>query len=231
MSDVEKIGGIAAFVNAAASAITLVVAFGLMGLPTLTDRRKLVELAINNPTPLIIQDALKLVSAAIAVVLITALFNRLKSDAPKPMRVAAATSYLAVLCLVINAGLSFFSVSQVANNELMTSNRANHLIGVIGLLGIAVTFLNGVWYILISWSALKLNRLPKPLSYLGLGMGLLSLLPPLGILVLLFSVVWSLWLGQVLLKSEGASCGRHKSNHCAIVLQTRWNLYSLNKYT
>jgi hypothetical protein len=87
----------------------------------------------------------------------------------------------------------------------MTSNRDNHLIGVIGLLGIAVIFLNGVWYILISWSALKYNRLPKPLSYLGLGMGLLSLLPPLGILVLLFGVVWSLWLGQVLLKSEGAS--------------------------
>jgi len=204
MSNVQTIGGVAAFINAVVSGATLVVAFGLIGLSALIDSRKLVELAISNPTPLIIQDVLKLVSAAIAVVLITALFNRLKSDAPKLMRVAAAFGSLAVLCLVINAGLSFFSVSQAANYALMTSDTSNQLIGMISLLGIAVIFLNGVWYLLISWSALKHHRLPKPLSYLGLGMGLLSLLPPLGILVLLFSVAWSLWLGQVLLKSEGA---------------------------
>jgi hypothetical protein len=155
MSIVQKIGGVAAFINAAVSVATLVVAFGLIGLPALTDRHKLVELAISDPTPLIIQDVLKFVLAAIAIVLISAVFNRLNSDAPKLMGVATVCGSLAVLCLVINAGLSFFLVSQATNYALVSSDTSNQLHGVIGLLGLAVIFLNGVWYLLISWSALK----------------------------------------------------------------------------
>ncbi len=198
VSNIQKIGGVAAFINAAVSVATLIVAFGLIGLPALTDNSRLAELAINNPTPLIIQDVLKFVAAAVAIVLIAALHNRLQSDAPRLMRVAARFGSLAVLCLVVNASLSIFSVSQAASFAQMTSDTGQQLTGIIGLLGLSVIFLNGIWYLLISWAALRYNRLPKSLSYLGLGMGLLSLVPLLGILVLLLSIPWSLWLGQVL---------------------------------
>lgn len=204
MSNFQKIGGIAAYINAGVSVAILVVAFGLIGFAALTDNSKLVELAISNPTPLFIQDTLKLLSAIITVVLIIALFNILKIHAPKIMSVATVIGSLSVLCLVINAGLSFFLVSQANNDTLISAESSNQLNGIIALLGMAVIFLNGIWYLLISRSALRHNQFPKPLNYLGTGMGLLSLLPPLGILVLVLNVVWSLWLGQVLLKSKDA---------------------------
>jgi hypothetical protein len=204
MSNFQKIGGVAAFINAALSIATLVVAFGLIGFEALTDNRKLAELAINNPTPLFIQDTLKLLSAIIMIMLIIALFNLLKIYTPKLINTATVIGSLAVLCLVINAGLSFFLVSQATNYALISAEISNRLNGIIGLLGMAVIFLNGIWYFLISRSALKHNQFPKPLNNLGIGIGILSLLPPLGILVLLFSIVWSLWSGQVLLK-DGCS--------------------------
>jgi hypothetical protein len=59
---------------------TLVVAIALIGPSALADPSKLVDLAIHNPAPLIIQDGLKFVSAAIASVLILALASRLRRD-------------------------------------------------------------------------------------------------------------------------------------------------------
>lgn len=199
MSNIYKIGGIAAFINAVIAIASLSVALGLIGPAALTDSTKLVELAIHNPAPLVIQDLLKFVSAIVAVVLIAVLFSWLRNDAPKRMLFAIVFGVLAVLCLVSNASLSLFATSQAAQLTSITGYQVN---GMIGLLGMATLFLNGIWYLLVSSSALHSNRLPKPLSYLGLGMGILSLLPPLGILVLLLSVVWSVWLGQVLLKGE-----------------------------
>lgn len=202
MSNSRKLGGIASFANAAVAVASLIVAFSFIGLDALTDNRKLTELAISNPTPLFIQDMLKLLSAIVAIILIIALFNLLKIHTPKLMVIATAIGSLAVICLVINTGLSVFLVSKVAGHAPISAESINRLNGTIALLGMAVIFLNGIWYLLISRSALMDNLFPKPLNYLGMGMGLLSLLPPLGILVLLLSIIWSLWLGQILIKDK-----------------------------
>lgn len=61
---------------------------------------------------------------------------------------------------------------------------------------------DGLWYFLFSYSVLKSNQLPKLLIYLGFAMGILSLVHQLEIFVLVLSVVWSVWLGQLLLKNS-----------------------------
>lgn len=190
----QKIGGLAAFANALIGAGALVVAIGLIGPAALADPGKLADLAIHNPAPLIIQDALKLASAVTACVLIAALFNRLRTGFPAVMVIASSFGLLSVLCLLANAGLSLFVLSQTARGMAAGAQ----LQGLIGLLGMAVIVANGVWYLLVGWAALKAGRLPRPLCYLGVGMGGLSLLPPLGIVVLLLSLAWSVWLGLVL---------------------------------
>lgn len=202
MSNSRKVGGIAAFVNAVVAVASLIVAFGFIGLEALTDNGKLMELAISNPSPLFIQDMLKFLSAIVAIVLIIVLFNLLKIHASKLAVIATVMGSLAVVCLVVNAGLSAFLVSKTASHTPMSAESINRLNGTIALLGMAVIFFNGIWYLLISRSALRQNLFPKPLNYLGMGMGLLSLLPPLGILVLLLSIIWSFWLGQVLTKEQ-----------------------------
>jgi hypothetical protein len=204
VSSVLKVGGIAAYLNAAVASATLTVALGLVGPSALADRQKLVELAITRPAPLIIQDILKFMAAVIAVAMIAGLFRRLRGGAPTQMRVAAMFGLLAALCLVLNATLSLFAIWQAGNAALMSSPVGARLPGIIGVSGLAVILLGGVWYLLVNWAALKQKQFPRRLSYLGLSMGALSLIPVLGIMVLLCSIPWSVGVGRVLLRGARA---------------------------
>jgi hypothetical protein len=204
MPHLQKLGGIAAFINVFVAIATLAVAILLIGFSAIADQNKLVELAIHNPLPLLIQDGLKFVSAAISIILILALANYLRRDASALLSVATGFGFFSVLCLVSNAILSLYAISQAATYDQATLF-GNQLNITIGILAVAAICLDGLWLLLVSWTALKNQRLPKLLCYLGLGMGVLSLVPPLGIIVLLLSMVWSVWVGQVLLKQEPES--------------------------
>jgi hypothetical protein len=164
----------------------------------------LVDLAIHNPVPLLIQDGLKFVSAVISSVLILALANYLRRDVSVLLSVATGFGFLSVLCLVGNATLSLYGISQASTSDPAALS-GNHFSSMIGILAVAAISLDGLWFLLVSWTARKSEQLPSLLCYLGLGIGILSLVPPLGIIVLLLSMVWSVWMGQVLLKEEPAS--------------------------
>ncbi|MBX7234439.1 MAG: hypothetical protein K1X65_08645 [Caldilineales bacterium] len=188
------LGVYAAFVQAFAAAASLVTAVALIGLAALSDPARLAALAVHNPLPLLLQDSLKFVSAAASIVVIVALFRRLRSAAPTAAGVAAACGLLAVTLLLANAALSLAAVTQ-ARAGLAVDAR---LSGLVGLLGMAAIAVNGLWYLLVSWTARTAARLPLALCWLGLALGVLSLVPFLALLVLVLSVVWSLWLGLAL---------------------------------
>ncbi|WKZ49524.1 MAG: DUF4386 family protein [Anaerolineales bacterium] len=218
----QQIGGTAALINVAVTTVTLIVALGFIGAAALADPNKLMELAVRNPIPLIVQDALKVVSAGIAVVLILVFHSRLQNDFPRLIQTASCFGFLSVICLLINAGLSLALVTQAVNvpqeqtglnslPSMLLDRRGTadlavqgSLNGLINLLGMAVILVNGLWYLLISWASLKTNRLPRWINYLGLAMGGLSLLPPLGIFVLVLGIPWSFGLGRALLNKEMA---------------------------
>jgi hypothetical protein len=203
--DIQKLAGIAAFINATVAVTTLMVAIFAIGLPALADPNKLADLAIHNPGPLLVQDFLKLVSAAISGVLILAFWKRLRYHTPKSILVATVFGFCSVICLLANAALSLEAIFQVASATGETLDAGDRLNSLIGLLAIATIMFDGCWFLLVSLAALKSDRLPKSLSYLGLGMGALGLVPPLGIVVLFLSVIWSVWLGQLLWQEGQAS--------------------------
>lgn len=216
--NIQQIGGTAAFMNAAAIMATLIVAFGFIGPAVISDPNKFMGLAIHNPAPLIAQDVLKLASSGLAIILVLALHNRLRDDFPKLMRTAIWFGFISVLCLLINAGLSLLMLAQTINifqEKTWLSNIVHMMFqqqkmtvfvlqgflnGLINALGMAVIVINGVWYLLVSWAALKANSLPRWVNYFGMTMGGLSFLPPLGILVLFLGILWSFGLGRALLK-------------------------------
>jgi Domain of unknown function (DUF4386) len=198
VTNIQKLGSVAAFINAIVSIATLLVAIFLIGLSALADASKFVDLAINNPTPLIIQDLLKFVSAASGCVLILALSQCLYSDTPKLILFANIFGSFSLLCLVTNGVLSIYTISQASLYAKEIYSLGGQLNAIIGLLAVTLIVFNGLWLLLVSWSALKSNRLPKFFCYLGLGMGFLSLIPQLGIFVLILSVIWSVWLGRLL---------------------------------
>ena len=204
MANLRAFGPLATFVYAAAAAMTLCVALVWIGPAALADRQKLVELAIFRPMPLIVQDVLKFILAIATVGMIAALFQRLRGRAPRLMRVAATSGLLSVLCLVLNASLSFLALWHATDPSAMSGEARLRLAAIIGVLGLGVIVLSGVWYLLVNWSALKQNRLRRGLCYLGLMIGVLSLIPVLGLLALSISIVWSVGLGRELLKDKGA---------------------------
>jgi hypothetical protein len=66
----------------------------------------------------------------------------------------------------------------------------------------------GTWMLLVSWAALRGGGLPKTLNYLGVVVGvagLLTLVPSLEMMALVFGfgqIVWFIWLGIVMLRSN-----------------------------
>lgn len=191
-------GAYAAFVQAFAAAAALFTAVGLIGLAALGDPARLATLAVHNPLPLLLQDGLKFVSAAASVALIVVMFRQLRPTAPRASTVAAICGLLAVALLLVNVLFSLAAVTQ-AMRGLAVDARLN---GLIGLLGMAAIAINGVWYLLVSWTARRAQWLPVGLCGLGLALGVVSLVPFLGLLTLVLSVAWSLWLGVALWQAQ-----------------------------
>ena len=70
-------------------------------------------------------------------------------------------------------------------------------------------FLGCLWVLLISWAAMRAGGLPKALNYLGMVLGVAGListaapvLKDLGVAFGLGIIVWWIWLGIVLLRSN-----------------------------
>jgi nicotinamide riboside transporter PnuC len=202
MIHIQKLGGIAACANGIVGMATVVtVVFGI-GISTIADPNQLVNLAIHTPAPLLIEDGLKFVSAGISSVLIVALASYLRRDTSALLSAATGFGLLSVLCLLANATLSVYAIFQATgNNNAIALDSFNRMIGI---LAIATISLEGLWFLLISWTALQQQQLPRTLCYLGFGIGVLSLVPPLGLVGLVLGMVWSGWIGQVLLTHQPA---------------------------
>ncbi len=192
----EKLGGIAAFVSAGAAGASLFVALVLIGMDALSDPQRLAELARVNPLPLLLQDALKILTAAAAFILVMVFRKTLRERAPTMARAAVVLGLLAIGLLLANALLSIFAVAQAANPSPNFSG-GDALTAVIGLLGMGAIMANGIWYLLVNWAALKNSLLPRGLCYLGLVLGAASLIPFLALGVLVLGVAWAIWLGVV----------------------------------
>jgi hypothetical protein len=197
--NINRVAGLASLFNAVLGAAMLLVAFGLIGIEAFADREKLVQLAKSRPGVLILQDVLKLISACVTVVLVGAIYRILKPASPKAQKMAGIFGLFGVLALLANASLSFYAISQTSNTTI-NKNEVHELSSSIGMLAVAVLLMTGIWYLLINWSARRSNYFPKWISTLGIVTGILFLIPPLGILAGLASIVWSLALANRLLK-------------------------------
>lgn len=196
--NIQKAGAFAAFTNGVVAIATLYVALVMIGPDAFTDQNKFAEIAVNNPTPLYIQDILKFISAGCGMVLIIVLYKRLRREATMRMKVATLFGCLSILLLLSNAVISLQATAQATEFAATNPERGTQLNSIIGVLAMSTIFVNGIWYLLISWTALKALVLPKGLNYLGLAIGGVFLVPILGIIGLLLNVVWSFWLGRTL---------------------------------
>jgi hypothetical protein len=137
----------------------------------------------------------------------------MKSGAPALMQVAAAIGIIWAGSLIAsgmaaNAGLATV-VALYAKDSTQAVMTFQAIEAVTSGLGNANgEILGGPWTLLVSLAALRVGGLPKGLNILGLlvgAVGIITIVPALNALTGVFGlgqIIWFVWLGIVLLRSD-----------------------------
>lgn len=213
MNNLQKIGGVAALVEAATYLVGIVIAFTILAPTWELNPEQYMAFLVDNQTFMHLWHLIiYVINGIFLVVLVLALYERLKNNSPALAQVAAAVG-------LIWAGLVIASGMLIINNlgvvaELYGQDPAQAATVYVALsavengLGGAVELPGGLWLLLVSWAAWRGGELPKGLNYLGLlvgAAGMLTAVPTLGELGTVFglgSIAWFIWLGIVLLRSD-----------------------------
>lgn len=214
MKTLQKSGGFAALYLAVAYLIGMVLFLVVLNYPGITDPGQKVALLIEKPMVIFSTNLLMYVFfGVVLIVLALALYDRLKSGAPAIMQVATvlgiiwAGSLIAsgmVLTAAIDPTIALYAKdpAQAALNwqgmETVASGLGNGNGEILG----------GLWTLLVSLAARRAGGFPKGLNILGVlvgAVGIISVFPGLTDLTGIFGLsqlIWFVWLGTVLLRSN-----------------------------
>jgi hypothetical protein len=214
MKTLQKFGGIAALYMAIAHLIGIVIFLVVLDYLSITDPAQKVALNVEKQTVNFSTNLLMYVFFGIfLIVLSLALYNRLKSDAPAVMQVATAIGIiwagsLIASGMVANAGLAMI-IPLYAKDPAQAALSWQGIEAVANGLGNANgEILGGLWTLLVSLAALRAGNLPKGLNIIGLlvgTVGIITIIPALNALTGVFGlgqIVWFVWLGIMLLRSN-----------------------------
>jgi hypothetical protein len=213
MNKFQKVGGIAALYSAAALLFAMVGYLLIVGTLDVVDPVEKVAQLVDNQAFLYVLNLIAYVIWGIVMVPLTlALHERLKAGSPAIMQTATAIG-LIWACIVIASGqvsnmgmeavVDLYSKdpTQAATAWMAIESVAN------GLSSAQGEILGGTWMLLLSWAALRQRGLSRALSYVGAlvgAVGLLSAIPAIGVpgtaVFGLGKILWTLWLGIVMLR-------------------------------
>lgn len=210
MNNLQKIGGVAALVEAATYLVGIVIAFTILAPIWELNPEQYVAFLVENQTFMHLWHLLiYVVNGVFLVVLALALYEQLKPHTPALAQVATAVG-LIWAGLVIASGLLIINDLGViaelyGHNPPQAATAWVILSAIEDGLGGAIELPGGLWLLLVSWAAWHGGELPKALNYLGVLVGvagILTAVPTLGELGTVFglgSIIWFLWLGIVML--------------------------------
>jgi hypothetical protein len=192
----------------------------LVDYPSVTSPEDKVTLLVEHQTSMYVMHLLSFELVALALIVLSLAVNQyLHEHAP-------STSQVAVVVGLIRAGLLLASVmvfnhgmAVVVDQQASDPQRAAATWQVIepvadALGGTGGDVLGGVWFLLVSWVALRARVFPRALNWLGLGVGaaaLLSAVPGLAFLEVvagLVQIVWFLWFGIITVRIGPADADR-----------------------
>lgn len=214
MKTLQKSGGVAAMYMAISHLIGIVIFLVVLDYLSITDPAQKVALNVDKQTIVFSTNLLMYVFFGFALVILSlALYDQMKSGAPALMQVGTAVGIiwagsLIASGMVANAGLATV-VALYARDPAQAVVTFQAIEAMANGLGNANgEILGGMWTLLVSLAAVRGGGLPKALNILGLlvgAVGILTILPALNDLTGLFGtgqIIWFVWLGIVLLRSE-----------------------------
>ena len=217
MKTLQKFGGFAALYLAVAYLIGMVLFIAVLDYPSITDPAQKAALLVEMQMVVFATNLLMYVFfGVVLIVLALALYDRLQSGAPAIMQVATAIGViwagsLIASGMVANAGIAPV-VARYATDPAQAALSWQAIETVANGLGNGNgEILGGLWALLVSLVALRAGGLLRGLNILGLWVGaagILSLIPGLTDLLIgvfgLSQIIWYVWLGIVLLRSNQA---------------------------
>lgn len=209
----QKIGGIAAIYAGAAYIIGMIGFLGVVDVSSVADPVEKVALIADNTAFLtILYVVVYQIWSVFLVILTLALYQRLKGGAPEMMQLTAAIGIIWAAVVIASGMIYNIGMENVVNLYATNPAEAGTVWRVIESVSDGIgggnEILGGIWALLISWAALRLGRLNKPLNYLGLligAAGIVSALPGLqdaGMVFGLGQIFWFIWLGMVMLRDQ-----------------------------
>ena len=215
MKTLQKFGGFAALYLAVAYLIGMALFLVVLDYPSITDPAQKVALLVDKQMVVFVTNLLMYVFFGVfLVVLSLALYERMKSGAPAIMLVATVIGIIWAGSLIASGMVSNAGIAPVV--ALYAKDPAQAALTWQGIETVASglgngngEILGGLWTLLVSLAGLRAGGLPKALNILGLlvgAVGILSLIPVLtDALVGVFGLgqmIWFVWLGIVLLRSN-----------------------------
>ena len=211
MKTFQKFGGFAALYAGIAYIVGMIGFILVVGWPD--DPLQQVNVLVNHQVAQhILYFVVYQIWAVVLVVLTLALYERFKASSPAMMQIVTALGIIWAT-LVIASGMIFnIGMDTVVNLYGKDPAQATTVWLVIESvtngIGGGNEIVGGLWMLLISWVALQAGGFPKALNVLGIVVGvagILSALPGLGNVGLIFGlvqIVWFIWLGIVLLRDN-----------------------------
>jgi len=210
----QKMGGVAALIDAATYLVSLGLLFTLLTPMANTDLDfgQFMAFYLDNQTIVFIWHLLMyMVNGVFLVILALALYDRLKAGSPAMAQVATVLGLIWAVMVFASGFIIIYGFEVIANLYGKDPAQAATLKLVLDTVTLGLDhsdrFLGCLWVLLVSWAALRSGALPKPLNYLGLVIGvpgiISTLFPALNELAYAFGlgiIVWWLWLGIVMLR-------------------------------
>lgn len=212
VNNLQKLGGVAALFEAAIY-ISAFVFFGVFWDFPLDagNTQKFVFLSNNQTIISVVNLTMYVIFGCFLAVLVLALHQRLKAKALVLSQIAAVFGIIWVGLVIASGMIANIGLGAVIDLSAQNAEQAMTVWVVINTivegLGGGNEVVGGLWVVLLSVAALKINELPKSLNWLGLFIGFVGILTvyPAEILTEIFGlgqIVWFSWLGVAMLMSR-----------------------------
>jgi hypothetical protein len=214
MKTLQKFGGFAALYLAAAYIVGMIGFLTVVDVSGVADPVQKVALMANNLAFLYILHLIVYVVWGIfMVVLSLAIYDRLKTGSPAIVQTATIFGLFWGCVIMISGMIHNIGMQNVVDLYAKDPTQAGTIWLTIEsvLAGLAGSneALGGLWILLLSWAALRTGEFSRVLNYLGVvigAAGIISIVPALSMLFIfifaLGQIVWFVWLGIVLLRSN-----------------------------
>jgi len=220
MNNLQKIGGIAALIGAATNLFALVTYLTLLapkGYGSDDPGQIVAFLADNQALMRVWYQIIFLVFGVSLIFLSLALYERLKAGSPALAQAVTTFGLIWAVLVIVIGTLSINNLSTVVKlygeNPAQAATVWSTLDSVENGLGGGggETIVSALWFLLLSWTALRARELPMVLNYLGVVVGVAGILlvvlalPALTAVYGLGLIIWLVWLGIVMLRRSPVS--------------------------